>query len=63
MKKIVLMTSVVALCAFATGGVAGPTTGSDNRPEVGEKGPNGGFASSQQGGMGSHASGGKNERD
>ena len=62
-KAIISATAVLALCAIATSSTAAPTTGSDNRPEAGEKGPNGGFASSQKGGMGGHASDGKNSRE
>jgi hypothetical protein len=58
-KVLISATSVLALCAFATMSSAAPTTGPENQPEAGSKGPNGAYASEQKGSMGGHASGGK----
>lgn len=65
MKKLLITaTSALALCASATFVAANPATGTDAKPaDVGEKGANGAAASTLKGGMGDHASGGKNSRD
>lgn len=59
---LIAATGALVLAAAATTVSAKPVTGSDNRPEVGEKGPNGTAASTLRGDMGGHASGGKNAR-